>query len=231
MNDFSNITNLTFDCYGTLVDWEAGILGALRPFAARAAQPPEDRALLACYGELERDIESGEFRPYREVLSRVMRGMADRFGFALGAGEEGTLAQSLPTWPAFADTAAALRRLHTRFKLGVLSNIDDDLLEQTRRHADLTIDWAVTAQQCRSYKPASAHFTTALARHGLTPDRVLHVASSIGHDIAPASALGIATVHLHRRAGREGPGANGPGMARPTHTVTDFASLLTLLHL
>ena len=229
MRDLSAITTLTFDCYGTLIDWEAGILAALRPFTDRTRTPPTDDQLLGAYAHLERRIQAGPYLPYRNVLALVMRELTAHFDVPISAHDYDALATGLPRWPAFPDTAGAMRRLHTRFRLGILSNIDDDLLEGTRLHAGLTFDWAVTAQQVRSYKPGLAHFTTALSAHSVSPREVLHVASSIGHDIAPASSLGIATVHLHRRAGRSGPGANGPGEAQPTFSVADFAGLLALL--
>ncbi len=231
MADLAAITTLTFDCYGTLIDWEAGILGVVRPFLDQCRTPPTDDQLLAAFAHFERRIQAGPYLPYRNVLALVMRELTAHFDAPVSAHDFDALAKSLPAWPAFPDTATALRVLAAEYRIGVLSNIDDDLLEGTRRRSGLTYHWAVTAQHVRSYKPAPAHFTAALERHGLSTDQVLHIASSIGHDIAPASALGIRTVHLHRRAGRGGPGANGPGEARPTFEVADFVGLFRLLHI
>lgn len=231
MTVLRGVKTLTFDCYGTLVDWESGILHALRSagFAHPGTNGAGDDALLSAYAELELRNESGEYRPYREVLARTLEGLAQQFRLETPPARD-LLAKSLPNWPAFADTAEALRALHTRFQLGVISNIDEDLFEQTRLRCGLTLDWVVTAERCRSYKPSHNNFKTAMRIHHLEPGEVLHVASSVGHDIAPASELGIRTVWLNRRHGKAGRGANGPGEATPTYTVSDCRGLLRLLN-
>ncbi len=218
------IATITFDCYGTLIDWEAGIIAAMRPVLPASVT---DDALLGAFAESERAIEAGPFRPYREVLGLVTRALAEKFGFT--PHNDGILADSLPRWPAFPDSAAGLARLRTRYRVGVISNVDDDLFAATASAAGFAVDWVVTAQQCRSYKPSPHNFQEAMERHGLSPRQVLHVASSIGHDIAPASAMGIQTVHMHRRFGKSGAGANGPGEACARYTVRDFSGLLALV--
>jgi 2-haloalkanoic acid dehalogenase type II len=189
---------LTFDCYGTLIDWERGIGDAFAS-AARAAGVALDReALLAAYHAIEPVVEAERYRPYREVLALTARRVADRLGWPLAAGREGFLPASLPSWPSFPDTNGALRRLaETGHRLAILSNVDDDLLAATRRHLDVAFDFVVTAQQVGSYKPAPAHFEAARKRIG--DARWLHLAQSYVHDIVPARRLGIASAWINRR--------------------------------
>ena len=227
MIDLSRFGALTFDCYGTLVDWERGILDALRPVLGAHGATIGDEALLYLYGELESRGESGPFRPYRDVLGAVMDGLAERLGFALAPGERDALGDSVPAWPVFPDTIDALRALKRRFRLCIVSNIDDDLMAQTVANIGVPFDEIVTAQQVRSYKPGRAHFDEALRRLGLTRERVLHVAQSLHHDIAPARALGFSAAWINRQRGR--PGATPPSEARPDLELPDLASLARLV--
>ena len=219
----------SFDCYGTLIDWERGILTALRGLLRRQGVPCDDERLLTLYAAFEAEAEAGPYMPYREVLRRVMVRMAAAFSFPLEAADEDCLAASLADWPAFPDTVAALRRLETRYRLAIVSNVDDDLFAGTRPRLGVDFDVVTTAQQVRSYKPATAHFTTALARLGLPPAEVLHVAQSLFHDIPPAKSLGMTTVWVNRRAGRPGFGATPPANARPDLEVPDLRSLAALI--
>jgi 2-haloacid dehalogenase len=195
---------LTLDCYGTLIDWEAGILSALRRLLALHGLPPDardapnDASLLALYARLEPRAQAGDFRPYREVLADVCRGVADELGFTLEPGREHALAESVGDWPAFEDTPRALARLASRYRLAVLSNIDRDLFERTRPRLigglGFDFDAVITAQDTRSYKPAIGHFWRAIETLGVPGAHILHVAQSLYHDIAPAQTLGLSTV-------------------------------------
>jgi 2-haloacid dehalogenase len=167
--------------------------------------------------------------PYRDILRQVMVRMAAALPFPLETGDEDCLAASLADWPPFPDTVAALRALKTRYRLAIVSNIDDDLFAGTRPRLGVELDAVITAQQVRSYKPGTAHFTTALARLALPPAEVLHVAQSLFHDVAPAKSLGMTTVWVNRRAGRPGFGATPPAEARPDLEVPDLRSLVTLV--
>jgi 2-haloacid dehalogenase len=228
MLDFDRFTYLTFDCYGTLIDWERGILAALRPVLDCHGIAISDDAALELYGELESAVEAGPYLPYRDLLATVMDGFGERLGFVPSADERGALAVSVGDWPPFPDTVEALRALTDRFRLVILSNIDDDLFALSARHLGVTFAAVVTAQQVGSYKPDPRNFRTLLARLGTTPDRVLHVAQSLFHDIAPANALGLTTVWVNRRHDRPGSGATPPATARPDLEVPDLRTLARL---
>ena len=185
---------LTFDCYGTLIDWESGIWAAFQPLAAAL-----DRGtLLAAYAEEEQAVEALPFRPYREVLAEVARRLGARFGLEIP--DEGRfLAASLPEWVPFPDTNEALDRLYRAgYELGILSNVDDDLLAATRGHLPVKFGILVTAAEVRSYKPAPGHFQRA--RELVGARTWLHAAQSYLHDIVPARALGIDQAWVNRAA-------------------------------
>ncbi len=155
---------LTFDCYGTLIDWESGILTALRPLLARHGAAASDEEILALYGRLEPEAESGGFVPYRTVLGRVVEGFGRHYGLALGGDEADALAASLPGWDPFPDTVPALQALAARYRLGVISNVDDDLFAGTASRLGIAFDWVVTAQSVGAYKPSPRMFEEALRR-------------------------------------------------------------------
>lgn len=217
---------LTFDCYGTLVDWERGI-GDAFDAAARADGVTLDRAaVLAAYLELEPAVQAERYRRYREVLSLTARRVAERLGWALPPGRERFLPDSLPSWPPFADTNAALGRLVAAgHRLAILSNVDDDLLAGTRRHLAVDFEFVVTAQQVSAYKPAPAHFETARKRLGGA--RWLHVAQSYFHDIVPSRRLGIPSAWINRKGerptGTERPDAEFSTLAEAADWLTEGA--------
>jgi len=217
---------LSFDCYGTLIDWETGILEALRPVLARHGVACDDDWLLGLYSAAEAEAESGPYRTYREVLREVMKRIAVGLTFRPSPVEIDALALSLPDWPPFPDTVPALRALSPRFRLAIASNTDDDLFAATRRRLGVEFDLVTTAEQVRSYKPAPAHFTRTLEGLGIGRGALLHVAQSLFHDISPAKALGLATVWVNRRVGRKGPGATPPAEAHPDLEVPDLESLV-----
>ncbi|MBX3729681.1 MAG: haloacid dehalogenase type II [Candidatus Sumerlaeia bacterium] len=226
---FDTFELLTFDCYGTLIDWERGILDALRPLLAKHDRALDDDALLELYGACESAIQSETYMPYRAVLRAVVYEIAARLGFGLDPGDDQTLAESLGNWPAFPDTRTALAALRRRYRLGVLSNIDRDLFALSVPHLGIEPDLLVSAQDIKSYKPARAHFDEALRLTGLPVERVLHVAQSRFHDIAPARALGFTTVWVDRRQGKAGGGATAPSDAQPHLTVPDLATLVAMI--
>jgi 2-haloalkanoic acid dehalogenase type II len=192
---------VTFDCYGTLIDWEGGIASAFLREAAEDGVVLDRSRIIAAYHELEPEVEAFEYRSYREVLTATAIRVAQRLGWPLTEDRARFLPESLPGWKPFPDTNTALRRLAAAgHRLGILSNVDDDLLGGTRRHFPVPFDFVVTAQQVRSYKPAHAHFVEARRRIGGA--RWLHAAQSFFHDVVPARRLGIPVAWINRKAER-----------------------------
>jgi 2-haloacid dehalogenase len=222
--DYDRFDALTFDCYGTLIDWEAGILAGLRPVLARRGVEPSDDGLLEVYAGFEAVAESGTYRRYREILGRCLREVAAHYGFEADEAEVAAFSDSVGEWPAFADSAAALALLHTRFRLGVITNCDDDLFARSATRLGATFDWVVTAQSVGGYKPDPHNFEVAFERIGLPRERILHVAQSLFHDHVPAKGLGLSTVWIDRRHDRPGSGATPPAKATPDATFPDMAS-------
>jgi 2-haloalkanoic acid dehalogenase type II len=189
---------VTFDCYGTLIDWEHGIRRAFEAEAEKSGAPLDVEAALRLYGEIEKEVEHEPYRPYHAVLAETARRVAARLGWPLRAERAGFLAESLPAWPQFADTNPALRRLAAAgYRLGILSNVDDNLLVWSRRHLLVPFELVITAQQVGSYKPARAHWDAARAAIGGRP--WLHAAQSYHHDVMPCHALGIPCSWINRK--------------------------------
>ncbi len=223
--DFDRIDVLSFDCYGTLIDWESGILEALGPFRSEFRLRANDDELLQQYAALESVMESGEYIPYQDVLRGVMRGFARRVSVPEERLDADVLVRSLPSWRPFPDTVESLRRLKQHFRLAIISNTDDDLFAQTARSLEVPFDFVVTAQQVGAYKPSAQNFAHALDVFGIDKGRWLHAAQSRFHDIAPARAMGIATVWVNRRAGKPGRGATTTSHAIPDLEVPDLRTL------
>jgi 2-haloacid dehalogenase len=222
--DYGRFEALTFDCYGTLIDWEAGILAGLRPVVTRLGADPSDDELLEVYAGLEAAAEAGPYVRYRTILERSLRDVAVHYGGKAKAEEILAFGDSVGDWPAFDDSAAALRALHQRFRLGVITNCDDDLFARSERRLGTTFDWTVTAQAAGSYKPSQRNFELALERIALQRERILHVAQSLFHDHVPAKAMGFTTVWIDRRHDRPGFGATPPAEAVPDAAFPDMAS-------
>jgi 2-haloacid dehalogenase len=226
---FDRVEVLTFDCYGTLIDWESGILSAMRPVLAAHDRTLGDGEILELYAELEAGLEVPPFRPYREVLRDVVSGFGERQGFVPDDCERSSLVRSLGAWPPFPDTVGALHFLKSRFRLGILSNIDDDLFAATATRLEVELDWVVTARQVGAYKPSARVFEAALERIALPKRSILHVAQSLYHDIAPARTLGLQTVRIDRRSDRPGHGATPKSTARADLTFTDLRGLVAAI--
>ena len=191
---------LTFDCYGTLIDWKMGIEKELRPALGDVKLGGQE--LLEAYGVVERREES-TYRKYREVLRRTVLSMANELGVEASDESASRFAASVPRWPAFPDTARFLHDMGSRgYKRYILSNVDNDLLEMTIKNNGLEVDGFVTAEEVRSYKPRAAHWEEFLRRTGAKKEEALHVAQSIYHDIVPTQQLGIASAWVNRYGGR-----------------------------
>jgi 2-haloacid dehalogenase len=228
MLNFNQFDTLSFDCYGTLIDWEAGIVAALRPVLARHGVTRSDEELLNLFGEIESTIQRGSYRPYREVLATTLDGIGERLGFTPSDEERTTFGGSVEDWPAFPDSVEGLQALSARFKLVILSNIDDDLFAYSAQKLGVAFADVITAQQAGSYKPNRHNFELLLERTGNQPDRLLHVAQSLFHDIAPAKALSLTTVWVNRRHDRPGFGATPAAEATPDLEVPDLRTLADL---
>ena len=209
---------ITFDCYGTLIDWERGILEAFRRAAAEDGVVLDDAQVLRTYAAVEAVVEREGYRRYRDVLWETTARVAHAVGWPLARARAGFVAVSLPSWKPFPDTNPALEQLRAAgLTLGILSNTDDDLLSATMRHFSVEIDFAITAEQVSSYKPAPAHFDAARIRIG--GRRWLHAAQSNFHDIVPANSHGIPTAWINRRSQKPLPGGT------PTMELPDLTTL------
>lgn len=219
---------MTFDCYGTLIDWESGLAQALQPILrAHDIHLSDDQALEA-FAAAEAAAEQGIYAPYREVLAAALRAVGERLGFAPSAAEQQRFSDSVGDWPPFADSAEALARIKRRFRLGVITNCDDDLFARSSRRLGVAFDWVITAQQARSYKPALRNFELAFERIDVPRARILHVAQSLYHDHVPAKQVGLATVWVNRRHDKAGFGATPPAAAAPDLEVPDLHTLTEL---
>jgi 2-haloacid dehalogenase len=228
MLDLTRFKVLTFDCYGTMIDWETGIFSALRPILAAHKKSIADSALLQLYSELEASAEQGEFLRYRDVLQSVVRGFGERLGFSPSAAEVRSLPDSLANWRPFPDTVEALHKLKSRYQLAVISNIDDDLFAATAPKLGVAFSHVITAQQAGCYKPCMKIFELAEERTGVSREQWLHVGQSIYHDVIPAQSLGIATVWVNRPSPRPGAGAAKSAAGKPDLEVPNLKTLAEL---
>jgi|SRR3989449_5231722 len=228
MLDFTRFQILTFDCYGTLIDWETGIFSALRPVLAAHGKIISDFLLLEMYSELEAKAEQGEFLTYCEVLQSVVRGFGERLGFVPTEAEVRSLPDSVGNWQPFADTVAALRRLKSHYQLAIISNVDDDLFAATAPKLEVAFEHVITAQQARAYKPSLTIFRMAQEKIDVAPERWLHAGQSIYHDVIPAKSLGIATVWVNRPSPRPGAGAARAASGQPDLQVPNLSTLANL---
>lgn len=222
MINFNKYQALTFDCYGTLVDWENGILGAIKPILSAHGVEVDDRKIIKYYSEFEPAIQQDGYIKYREVLKKVVQKFGDRFGFTPTETEINSLPESLQNWQPFPDTIEALQFLKKTYKLVIISNIDDDLFAATAKNLQVEFDEIITAEQAKSYKPSLNNFKLAFSRIGIPQEQILHVAASLYHDIVPARSLGLTTVWVNRNA----EASNG----LPDLEVPDLRSLVSLIN-
>jgi 2-haloacid dehalogenase len=222
---------LTFDCYGTLVDWETGMLAVLRPWAARAGIVADDAKLLAAFAAAESEVEHAQpGAAYPEILRVAHAGIARRLGANADPAAADALGKSVGDWPAFPDTVEALKRLQRRHKLVIVSNVDRASFARTHAKLGVQMDAVVTAEEVGAYKPDLRMFVRALevaGQWGASMKQVLHVAQSLYHDHVPAKKLGLATVWVRRASAAGELGATrDPGEAvKPDLIVSSLADL------
>jgi 2-haloalkanoic acid dehalogenase type II len=208
---------LTFDCYGTLIDWYGGVRSAARATQSLAGIDVE--RFVRDRDKADRELIAGPYRPYSEIVAESARRAAQLQTRAIADEEAHAFAASMRTWPPFSESHAALHRLATKFRLAILSNVDTATLEASVALLDAPFELLVTAQMLRSYKPRAAHWQEALARLRLDKSRVLHVGCSLFHDIRAAQALGLSTAFVNRE---------GEALQRedePAFVVTDLRTL------
>ncbi|MEH2013993.1 haloacid dehalogenase type II [Nostoc sp.] len=228
MINFNQYKALTFDCYGTLIDWENGILGVLKPLLLAHNTNFDDDQILELFAEFEAEVEKGEYIKYREVLQIVVQKFGERLGFEPTAEELNSLADSIQHWLPFPDTVEALKTLKQNFKLVIISNVDDDLFAFSAKHLEVEFDQIITAEQAKSYKPSLNNFRLAIDRIDLPLEEILHVAASVYHDIVTAKSLGLSTVWVNRRADQKGVNLTGSAISQPDLEVPDLNTLAAL---
>jgi 2-haloacid dehalogenase len=222
---FHDFDVISFDCYGTLIDWESGILSALKAILSAHGKSVDEAELLGLYGESEAQAEAGPYRPYREILQRVVEDYGTHLGFTPTGEESDALANSISGWRPWPDTVAALKQLQARYRLAIISNIDDHLFAATKPQLEVAFAQVITAQQARCYKPELEIFRLAVERIGAAPERIVHVGQSIYHDVLPAQSLGMGAVWVNRPSLRANLGAVRRAEGKPDLTVPDLATL------
>lgn len=227
--NLNDLEVISFDCYGTLVDWEHGLIEALRPFLAAHSVNLPAADILELYAGIEAELEQGPYQKYREILRGVIRRFGVKLGFLVDPADEDLILKALPEWKPFADSAEALKILKTRYRLALFSNIDRDLWEPARRLLKVHFDWVITAEDAGAYKPSPVFFRKALETVGRPASKILHVAQSLYHDIGPARSLSLPNVRVNRRQGKNGPGAAPASTAIPDWEIPDLKTLVQLL--
>ena len=229
MNDFDRFESMSFDCYGTLIDWETGIANALRPWAIRNGLELDDQALIAAHGRHESSVQDEmPAALYPVILGETLRRVGVELGAAVTEADAVAYGYSVKDWPAFPDTAEALQRLSTRFELIILSNIDRASFAASTPQLGVEFAAIVTAEDVGSYKPQRGHFDqlfVELRRLGVAREQHVHVAESLFHDHEPAAQLGLPSVWIHRRHELGGTGATATpsGEVSPTWRFTSMA--------
>jgi 2-haloacid dehalogenase len=218
--DYGAFDALTFDTYGTLIDWEAGIAAALREALPALADRGDDE-LCERFATYETGFET-PYQSYRGVLADSLRALAGESGLIVGDRAAERFSESVRQWPAFSDSSAALAKLKRRYKLAVITNCDTDLFAASNERLGVEFDWIITAEIAGSYKPDHHNFDVAFDTISVPRERILHVAQSLYHDHVPAKALGMTTVWIDRRHDRAGFGATPAAQAAPDARFTSM---------
>lgn len=229
MINFNQYKALTFDCYGTLIDWENGILGALKPLLLAHNTNLDDDQILENFADFESELEKGYYIKYREVLKRVVKKFGEKFGFEPTAKELNSLPDSIQHWLPFTDTVEALKTLKQKFQLVIISNVDDDLFAFSAKHLEVEFDQIITAEQAKSYKPSLNNFRLAIEKIDLPLEQILHVAASVYHDIVTAKSLGLSTVWVNRRTDSQGVNITKSAVSQPDLEMPDLKTLAAMI--
>jgi 2-haloacid dehalogenase len=219
---------LSFDVYGTLIDWETGIVTALRPILQRHGRDWSDNEILDAFAVNESIAQQPPYSTYREVLTEVLERTGQEHGFEPTGEDLEAFASSVPAWPAFPDSVEALAELKRHFRLAVITNCDDDLFAESNKKLGVEFDVVVTAEQAGVYKPDLKPFRMTVERIGGDQSKLLHVAQSLFHDHEPAKKLGLTSVWINRRHGKSGGGATPPAHAKPDLELPDLRSLAAM---
>jgi 2-haloacid dehalogenase len=215
---------ISFDCYGTLIDWESGILNSIKPILQKHGVSPKDDEILRMYAEIEPEVER-DFKPYKEVLKLVMEEFGRRFSIDLSEDEKNILVKSIGEWKPFPDVAETLSKLKKHYKIAVISNVDDDLFEKSQKKIEIEFDYVITALQAKAYKPSLKIFEYALKVFGIEKKDWIHVGQSVFHDVIPAKKFGIKTILVRRR----GFGATPVIEGKADYTVENLEEILHIL--
>lgn len=225
--DYQKIRLLSFDCYGTLIDWKESVLGILDSYFRDTPLKFSREELFRAFLEADRKMITDKYLPYREILAQVIELMAEDLRFSIDPASRYLLSDRFPEWTPFPDTVRSLKKLKDNFQLAIISNVDDELFSLSNKLLEVEFDFIVTAQQLGSYKPDHRNFQRALEVFGIEKDKHLHVAQSIYHDIIPANELGMNKVWVNRygEAERTDP------LEFPDLEVPDLQSLVTILEM
>ena len=214
---------ITFDCYGTLIDWESGMKNALRNLTKRRNISFDIESLPERYIEIELEIEKEGYRKYKEVLGLGVRRLFEEKGIMLSSEEEKIFADSINTWPPFNETTEVLRKIKGKYKLAILSNIDEDLIKHSIKLIGVEFDGVITAEQVKSYKPSHGHWKRMMDVFKIPKENVLHVAASYVHDIVPAKELGFRVAWINRKDEKL------KGSIKPDYEFRDLRPLVSLV--
>lgn len=232
MIDFSTYRVLSFDCYGTLIDWERGITELVHPWLTELDPHLPPNLLLTSFALMQARFQ--QIRPallYADVMRRTWGSIEGTFGWSTDPEHANDFADSVGTWPPFSDTVASLRYFEHSYRLGILSNVDNFSLGKTLKLLQVPFALTVTAEDAETYKPSLGLFNKAIEMLddlGVSRNEILHIAQSKHHDINPGRELGLTTVWVNRRQGQPGSGATLATEAEPHLTVNSLAELVAL---
>lgn len=227
----TDFNTLTFDCYGTLIDWESGMFEALKPLTSKVKTPLSRNAVLEAHARHESSQQRHTpTKRYSELLAIVYKRLAEEWGVSYSVEDCVRYGQSIRNWPAFPDTAGALQYLKKYYKLVILSNVDNESFSYSNRKLDVEFDAIYTAEDIGTYKPSLNNFDymlEKLSERGIAKDKILHTAESMFHDHKPANQIGLASCWIYRRHNDEGFGATmNPGdMPKFDFKFTSMADL------